>query len=274
MAVKRRTDVTLCLLVLAFFSLDTVTSQLPRKPRLCCRYSNLGGGSALSTAIDPGSACPSPLSCSVTTLTGSKTIHPPLDRCFVKLDSKRDKTGCFEDDSFTRRNPERVSGIVVRSYLLEDEAVTSAHFDIHGLEIAVPFDLDFRRLKFRIYNNERCSLDEGSGGCSPRCVDVERERTEQNEKETEVGEVDREYFVYDCELGFYSSETKVTSMVHGSTYTLDVCLDDDSCSSFYLQMPGKDESKVMSDQLVLLERDPLLFDAQLVLQFPPDLTTK
>ena len=153
----------------------------------------------------------------------------------------------------------------MRSYLLDDEAIDSPHFDIHGLEVAVPYDEEFKQLRFRMYNNDICIFG-NEVGCSPRCVEIERNGASSALEANE-------YLVYDCELGFYASPTKISSMVHGSTYALQICMDE-ACNSYYLNMPGKDDSKLMPDQLVLLEEAPLLFDAQLVLQFPPSMRSK
>lgn len=76
-----------------------------------------------------------------------------------------------------------------------------------------------------------------------------------------------EYLTYDCELGFYITETMISKRTHGSTYSLDICLDN-FCKSFLLQMPDT-EWKIMDENLVLVEKDPLVKDGNLRLHFPP-----
>ena len=75
----------------------------------------------------------------------------------------------------------------------------------------------------------------------------------------------KEFLLYDCEIGIYTNANAVTQATSGSTYSLDICLDQ-SCQSFLLRLP---EEQQESAGLILVESKPLRNDGKLILHFPP-----
>ena len=75
-------------------------------------------------------------------------------------------------------------------------------------------------------------------------------------------------FTYDCEVGFYPSETRMTATTSGDTYRLDLCLDDIECGSYLFRMPDLEEIEEEEKDLILVERRSLLRRKRIVLYFP------
>lgn len=252
---RKKSTMKLILILVLVSSLSTlVSSVLPKRPRQCCRYNN-------------DSSCPDPKSCTVLGLQAP--FHPSLERCVVNVDSKRDTPNvgqdCLAHQYLLDENRVLDPGVArVRAYLLETESlVLSDSTLVPGIEVMLAYDLAWERARFRITNAGGCQVDTDSR-CSPRCVDVDR-------KGAPGGKGSNEFFLYDCEVGLYVDQ-QMSRSTADSTYQLDVCLDDFSlkkmCGSYLFWMPNGNEKE--GENLILLERKPLLEDRKLVLHIPPD----
>lgn len=85
-------------------------------------------------------------------------------------------------------------------------------------------------------------------------------------------------FAYDCEVGIWTdSHSHMTHTTSGNTYQIDLCMSlkykegkKNLCGSYLFRMPKVEDIEPENewDDLVLLEKDPLLKDKTVVLHFP------
>ena len=68
----------------------------------------------------------------------------------------------------------------------------------------------------------------------------------------------QENLVYDCELGFYHpGQSSIPKGTSGSTYSLNMCLDE-TCKSYFLRIPKMSDPTYDSDLIPLIEMEALL----------------
>ena len=129
-----------------------------------------------------------------------------------------------------------------------------------GVAVVVSYNLQWSKLHFRLVNTDLCGGDAGAN-CTPRCVEVHRDAAAVPEAPTD--------FVYDGEVGFYPSETRMTATTSGNTYNLDLCVDG-ACGSYLFRMPEVEEISGAQD-LILVNKSDLMDRQRLTLYLPQPL---
>ena len=190
---------------------------------------------------------------------GSDVIYPNLEQCSVEVDNKVEKnvvdsSQCTNQDFTSSRK--LADQVLVKAYLLD---LDNSYVDIFGLELAIPYDKPWSSARFRWTNKQGCSADD----CTPRCVHIDR-------KGAMAAPESGEFLHYDCEIGLYHTLTGAAVPTHGSTYGLDVCLDD-ACNSFLVMVPESSNLKDLDrdDGLVLIEVMPLIQSGTVTMHFTP-----
>lgn len=159
----------------------------------------------------------------------------------------------------------------ITPYLMSDPRHQSRLASTVGVELSVNGS-EWTKMRFRMANYHLCKGHSNADAsdeshCFPRCVTVRREEEVAIGPDDKVGT-----FLYDCELGFYTSPGKMTTSTSGSTYSIDICItrnQRDACGSFFFRMPQKDEVSSLSQGLILLDKKALL-EHKIGLVFPHD----
>jgi hypothetical protein len=87
----------------------------------------------------------------------------------VQIDTKRDQFSTCKAEIYltdnsnkAQSNSNQVDRVLVKTYLLEEDAILTDHVDIFGLEVAIPYYVDWKKARFRLQNTHGCDQ------CSPR----------------------------------------------------------------------------------------------------------
>jgi len=265
-----------------------------QRQRTCCPYAFNSSSKAARNDL-----CSSASSCILT--SGNGLASPPLSSCQISSDSKRykDDLDVCLDLTFpglkaaeaTEASAENKSN---KGHLRRPWRITPYIVDIGYVLPAVALKVDYKvkwdQLYFRILDTDLCGAGNGSGDddsvnneyCNPRCVTVDR-NPNQNENAGN-GDDSNSEFMYDCEVGFYSSKTRMTTTTSGHTYSLDICLFSaadatspsneslsaaPTCGSYLFRIPRVSDIQASDFRdLILLDKRSLLNEQTLDLYFP------
>jgi len=235
-------------------------SVLCSQGRTCCKYSCDQTALAMRQCPD---WCDSDQSCVLRNQSG--LVETVVPGCKVLSDTKKDKT----KDSFAECLAQQFNS---QSRLGADGSSLPFHIVAYpfvgasqkqstftGIDLRYQFGR-FGSLRFRIKNtnakvcpdhDSHVNVVTGGGGrglCHPRCVQIDRDGSEEASSDT--------FLSYDCEAGFYiSGGNWVSTSLHD--YLISVC-DGQVCGEFIFQLPDlmslPGDSSREEQMLVLLDR--------------------
>jgi len=248
--------------------LVTVLSSVYAADRMCCRY-------RCSGPDDCADWCADQETCTIK--NGSQIISDP--NCRVVHDSKKDQTDMASKEeclnqNFQARNSFAELPFYLESFLYKYKAEQSP---FSGIDVRYQY-YSFRKLRFRFKNlnlnvcPEHTNLGSKSP-CSPRCVEIERTNSIPAPGLTN----NKAFLSYDCEVGFYISQQKVSKSwieTTGDTYALSVCSESDNedkrCGEYIFQMPSPQEAEKSDNRsvIVLIDRKEFEIEDKIVIYVP------
>jgi len=237
-----------------------LANGLRKHKRQCCKYSYEQNSS--NNLCENSSACIFEHSNKLSANLSSGQ----LDFCRVLGDSKHDistfesRQACLEqtfvDEKSSKKEVRNMSGMFeLRRYIMESDIPQN---EFQSIEVVLPSNRDWFSVKFRFFDLVLCPNGEMSESCAPRCVDIEKRESKKNENSDKN-------IVYDCEGGFYVSDTlsKSVRSTNDDSYQFDICFDSigegKMCRSYLFEMGGQTED------VILVELGPLLEKRQIVL---------
>ncbi len=249
----------LTILILTICYILSSVKGLRKHKRQCCKYSFDNDSDTSNKLCENSSAC---IVEHLNNLTS-----PSLDSCRVLGDSKRDistvesrqkclEQNFFDDESSTDTEARNMSEMFeLRRYIMESDGGP----EFESIEVVLPAARDWYAVRFRITNMDLCPDDDGlSESCAPRCVDIEK-------RESKKDGPSNKNIVYDCEGGFYVSDSqpKAVRSTNEDSYMFDICFDSITegklCRTYLFELGGQTED------VILVEKSSLVDMKQIVL---------
>ena len=238
----------------------TLASGLRKHKRHCCKYS--------FEEKDSNNLCENSSACIFehSRQLPDNLTTAPLHSCRVLGDSKRDistlesRQKCLEHNfvveqkSSTIENYNMTGMFELRRYIMESDLPQN---EFGSIEVILPASRDWYSVKFRFFDLSLCPNDEMSENCAPRCVDIEKRESKKNFNANKN-------IVYDCEGGFYVSDTQSKSVrsTADDLYQFDICFDSIKdgkvCRSYLFEMGGQQEDVILVEQTPLVEKKQIV----------------
>jgi hypothetical protein len=239
-------------LTIIILTILSSVNGLRKHKRQCCKYS-------FDNENDSNKLCENSSACIVE--HSNNLTSPSLNTCKVLGDSKRDistvesrqkclEQNYFDEESSTNTEARNMTEMFeLRRYIMETEGGP----DFESVEVVLPEARDWYSVRFRITNMDLCpNDDELSESCVPRCVDIEKHESKKNESSNKK-------IVYDCEGGFYvsDSQSKAVRTTNEDSYMFDICFNSITegklCRTYLFELGGKTEDVILVEKSSLVE---------------------